>query len=537
MSSFVHYKFKGALSYDHVAFAGSAISNRDLKNLIIEQKRLGRSLEFDLLLTNAHTREAYRQEHAMVAKDSSIVVTRVPISSKAVHVAKQKAWQDFRRKTSKDFDRWTENAASAATATAAAAASRSEKPPMSFDELTNTSDLVTANATEDDKIKAMMKQSTKDYDPSTYMKKNKPVPKHYLCHICNSSGHFIDNCPRKNEINDGERYKRKRRACGIPRTFLTPVDNPNVPGAMLTAQGTYAVQTMHAHAYIKGKQEKPPFVPMSAEEEAAAIASKGDKLNKRIPDELLCPVCKDFLTYAVVIPCCGNSGCDECIRTGMIESENNACPVCKEPNQSPDNLVANKILRAAVRNYNPKAYSVPNINPAQLQLQSPPSRPQYCKRRCTPSRSTVPCSKRRRYNPPPRLPSQNIKILSPTPAASNETAPLPPQAAPQTSSSQAAAANSLPAFSVHPLGMHAPALGMMQIYNTADANNMHPSMPDLPSPGLLPHLSMPSSATAMPVPVGPNAVTSQYATANAWTNYEATPTDMPHHLPPMMPQF
>lgn len=31
-----------------------------------------------------------------------------------------------------------------------------------------------------------------------------------------------------------------------------------------------------------------------------------------IPNELLCLICKEMLTDAVVIPCCGNSFCDDC---------------------------------------------------------------------------------------------------------------------------------------------------------------------------------------------------------------------------------
>lgn len=31
-----------------------------------------------------------------------------------------------------------------------------------------------------------------------------------------------------------------------------------------------------------------------------------------IPEDLLCTICKDLLTDAVMIPCCGNSFCDEC---------------------------------------------------------------------------------------------------------------------------------------------------------------------------------------------------------------------------------
>ena len=55
-------------------------------------------------------------------------------------------------------------------------------------------------------------------------------------------------------------------------------------------------------AYARGKKEKPPFLP----EEPSS--SSGDP----IPDELLCLICKDTMTDAVVTPCCGNGYCDDC---------------------------------------------------------------------------------------------------------------------------------------------------------------------------------------------------------------------------------
>lgn len=64
-------------------------------------------------------------------------------------------------------------------------------------------------------------------------------------------------------------------------------------------------------AYIAGKKEKPPFVPLSAEEKAKAEAEQ-EELKKIVPIELTCPVCKDLIKDAVVVNCCGNSGCDEC---------------------------------------------------------------------------------------------------------------------------------------------------------------------------------------------------------------------------------
>lgn len=53
----VHYKFKSALEYDTVTFDGLHISVKDLKNAIIQQKRIGRSTDFDLQVTNAQTKE------------------------------------------------------------------------------------------------------------------------------------------------------------------------------------------------------------------------------------------------------------------------------------------------------------------------------------------------------------------------------------------------------------------------------------------------------------------------------------------------
>lgn len=59
-----------------------------------------------------------------------------------------------------------------------------------------------------------------------------------------------------------------------------------------------------SEAYAIGKKEKPPFVP----QEQSSSSDDEDP----VPDELLCLICKDLMTDAVVIPCCGNSYCDDC---------------------------------------------------------------------------------------------------------------------------------------------------------------------------------------------------------------------------------
>jgi len=60
------------------------------------------------------------------------------------------------------------------------------------------------------------------------------------------------------------------------------------------------------NAYKQGKKEKPPFVKSESPE---PVPEDDDK---KIPGELLCLICNSLLTDAVVIPCCGNSYCDDC---------------------------------------------------------------------------------------------------------------------------------------------------------------------------------------------------------------------------------
>lgn len=56
----VHYKFKAALEFSTVTFDGIHISVLELKKAIIDQKRLGKSADFDLQIINAQTKEGIK---------------------------------------------------------------------------------------------------------------------------------------------------------------------------------------------------------------------------------------------------------------------------------------------------------------------------------------------------------------------------------------------------------------------------------------------------------------------------------------------
>lgn len=70
-----------------------------------------------------------------------------------------------------------------------------------------------------------------------------------------------------------------------------------------------------------------------------------------IPEDLICGICKNLFTDAVMIPCCGSSFCDECVRTALLESEDNECPDCHDKGSSPGSLIPNRFLRNSVNSF------------------------------------------------------------------------------------------------------------------------------------------------------------------------------------------
>uniref|UniRef100_A0A663F4P4 Uncharacterized protein n=1 Tax=Aquila chrysaetos chrysaetos TaxID=223781 RepID=A0A663F4P4_AQUCH len=186
-----------------------------------------------------------------------------------------------------------------------------------------TANLAEASASEEDEIKALVIQSCHEYDPikEVYMKKPLGPP-----------GHYIKNC-LTNGDKKFETVPRIKKSTGIPQSFMTEM--PNTKGAMLT--------NTEKISYARGKKEKPPFLP---EEPSFSSFSSDDP----VPDELSYVISKDLMTDAAVIPCCGNSSCDKCIRTALLESEEHTCPTWHQTDVSPDALIANKCFHQAICN-------------------------------------------------------------------------------------------------------------------------------------------------------------------------------------------
>ncbi|XP_056263257.1 E3 ubiquitin-protein ligase RBBP6-like isoform X2 [Pseudoliparis swirei] len=322
--SHIHYKFSSKLDYDTVVFDRLYVSLKDLKSQIMGREKL-RVGDCDLQITNAQSKEEYKDDDCSIPKGSSVIVRRIPViggkssSSKTRHIERS--------------DVQTHQAFGAYKAMDDQSSSRAV--PF-FAQIANLADV---DGSEEDKIKAMMTQSS--YGTLNYTKKFGTVlPANYTCYRCGNTGHHIRNCPVNVQDKNFQAPTRIKKSTGIPRSFMVEVDDPNTKGAMLTSCGRYAVPTIDIAAYAIGKKERPPFLPQEQPET--------EEEEDPVSEELLCLLCHDLLSDAVVIPCCGNSYCDDCIRTALLDSEDHVCPTCSQPDVSPDNLIANKFLRQAV---------------------------------------------------------------------------------------------------------------------------------------------------------------------------------------------
>ncbi|XP_057716747.1 E3 ubiquitin-protein ligase RBBP6 isoform X2 [Corythoichthys intestinalis] len=320
----IHYKFSSKLSYATVVFDGPQVTLTDLKEQIMGREKL-RAGDCDLQITNAQTKEEYTDDEGLIPKGSSVIVRRVPNIRVSV-------------KKTQNVERSDSHCYFASGAVKARDDHSSSKTLPLFSKMVN---LAAADVSEDDKIKVVMNQSS--YDPMTYIKKfNGALPANNICYRCGNVGHHSRKCPSIGEKNFDNLPKIKK-STGIPRSFMVEVDDPNIKGAMLTSCGRFAIPAIDAQAYAVGKKEKHPFLHQEE--------SKLEEEKVPVPEELQCLICRDLLVDSVVIPCCGNSYCDDCIRTALLDSEGHVCPTCNQSDVSPDTLIANKFLRQAVNNF------------------------------------------------------------------------------------------------------------------------------------------------------------------------------------------
>lgn len=141
-------------------------------------------------------------------------------------------------------------------------------------------------------------------------------PDSYICFRCGQKGHFIQMCP----TNNNKQYDamRIKKATGIPKTFLVPVEETSPTSVLLNEEGKF----------VRAQPQTKEF-------------SRRFKQNteRSIPKEFLCPQCNSMLVHAVKLKC-KHTVCEYCV--------SNRCPVC---NKKASDVKVDSKIRKQIESY------------------------------------------------------------------------------------------------------------------------------------------------------------------------------------------
>jgi E3 ubiquitin-protein ligase RBBP6 len=343
----VHFKFKSSKAFESVTFDGPFISVANLKEMIIDKKKLRNGTDYDIKLSKPENDEEYTDEECLVPKNTSVLVRRIPRPTVTIVVGEQ----PLSRVTPslvKKFEVVLDSAEKAKSKGAPDA----ELDDFGIDlyapaELNPAPVSVLSKDSEDDRISALVNNSAISWErevqnsgrgyvntgrareqplrgqKNTGFQKQTPPPG-YVCHRCRVAGHFIQHCPTNGDPDYD--VKKVRPPTGIPKTRLVP-----------DSEGTYFLPTGEV-AVMKPNEKV-------FEREVSHLPPSNHTIG--YPSELCCPVCKDVLKDAVLTSkCCFKSYCDKCIRDEILSKGMCACGAT---NILADDLLPNKTLRDAIQ--------------------------------------------------------------------------------------------------------------------------------------------------------------------------------------------
>ncbi|KAJ2636405.1 Retinoblastoma-binding protein [Coemansia sp. RSA 1286] len=374
----IQYKFRSAKDYSSVVFDGLSITVLDLKQEIMREQKLDPE-EFDLVITNEQTNEDYKDGMAMIPKNTMILVRRVPYTGPkmsrmvgAGHIQQQRpvgygaggggamqrghganASGQFMHRRPPGFN---------------ARPQRGNASVPDQDEH-NVFGMTTDMSNDDDaRIAAMLEQSNDQwqhqqsimemqrpafqarpgYRPRPHQMRPElqgPPPPNYVCFSCGNKGHWIYNCPKNGQQNEGGGSvrgggHRVKRTTGIPKSFLQKVENlDEVGNALVTSDGTLVVATANEAAWN------------SAQRLSRNVISNDDEIDPSIiPDQLKCNICHKLARDAVTTPCCKTVFCSSCIEKQLLEpgDAHFTCPACNTKDVVPDQLEVADEVRVKV---------------------------------------------------------------------------------------------------------------------------------------------------------------------------------------------
>ncbi|XP_042457869.1 E3 ubiquitin ligase PQT3-like isoform X2 [Zingiber officinale] len=351
----VYYKFKSAKAFDSIPIEGQFISVANLKERIFETKLYGKGNDFDLMISNAQSNEEYIDEGAMIPKNTSVLIRRVPGRPRKSIVTERVELNVVESKI--------EELPPPASLLVGDSSINKYPEEYEWDEFGNdlyaipeTNHSQTSNfvvnvppgnkVDEESKIKALIDTPALDWNHQTQdaygagrgygrgrgmggrgfgrgMLERRTPPAGYVCHRCKVPGHFIQHCPTNGDPNYD--IKRAKPPTGIPKSML-----------MATSDGSYALPS-GAVAVLKPNEA-------AFEKEIEGLPTTRPVCD--LPPQLHCPLCKEVMKDAVLTSkCCFTSFCDKCIRDYIMSK---LMCFCGATDILADDLLPNKTFREAI---------------------------------------------------------------------------------------------------------------------------------------------------------------------------------------------
>ncbi|CAH0514439.1 unnamed protein product [Peronospora belbahrii] len=405
----IHFKFKSAKEFDTVTFPGAAIRVLDLKKAIVDKKKLAKGLDFDLVITDAQNGKVYEDENTQLPRNTSVTVKRIPSKQPgsgllarmkqeaAVAAAAAAAIQlsppvaamagpspvgptpiQPMATLSLNTEDSAEGAQTMEDEMAALQSIHEQAEDMRGSRLGNKTWTASSGSNANNVMNYYSAsgpggeasgrgngasgrgfgrggrggdfggrgggmngrgggRGTGPGAPNGSNLLGDP-PSNYVCYRCGTPGHYIQNCPTNGDPEfDQHRVKKKT---GIPKSFMKAVSDPSeIP----VGAGKTVVNAPWGGLAVIEPQNK-NFSKLMAQSGGSATL---DQFISNPPEHLACPLCRRLMSDAVLIPCCQESACDECLRGALIEHKL-TCPLCNVSNMSPEKLLPNKVLRTSV---------------------------------------------------------------------------------------------------------------------------------------------------------------------------------------------
>lgn len=128
-------------------------------------------------------------------------------------------------------------------------------------------------------------------------------------------------------------------------------------------QSRYSRSTVTSKEVEKLEKLEVEKVEKESRKKEEVVCNKTDvvqSVQAEIPVELMCTLCKNVMKDPVLIPCCCNSFCSDCIKVALVGG-NNCCPECESFKCREADLLPNRHIKAMIdvhfKSCNPSAVS------------------------------------------------------------------------------------------------------------------------------------------------------------------------------------